>query len=217
LSKLANDQSPTGSARRTALFADTKFTPILWSQLLREALLFLGRDYQLFLGRGKLPTVSAPTTAPAAAPVQAAPPGTPTQLIKKPIYKPTQPSPVRAVLDSFAADGSFSQAVETSVDATHLPEIFKSVENILRPAPPAAAIVRTQTVGLTTRLKNMGNDFVRELIVRYVPASVLEVSNRWTSWWRRERVNKKVDACLPHREVDVLIIDSKFLCYPIYS
>ena len=55
LDQLANDESEAGSAKRVALFADQKYNPSLWSTLVREALLTLGRDYQLLLRRGAPP------------------------------------------------------------------------------------------------------------------------------------------------------------------
>ena len=46
------DDSPTASAKRTALFGDQKYNPNQWSSLTRGALLLLGNDYQLLLRRG---------------------------------------------------------------------------------------------------------------------------------------------------------------------
>jgi nucleoporin NDC1 len=216
---LAQDQSPGGSTRRTALFGDTKYTPNLWSHLVRESLLFLGHDYQLFLGRGQIKSPDATVPIKPAAPVVAPSPGTPTHLIKKPIYKPVKPSPINKVLQSFAADGSFSQAVEAGVDATHIPEIFRSVEDVLRPvaAAPETTVAPKQAIGPIAHLKDRGKNIFGDLIAHYTPAWVLEGSGGWTSWWRRERVNKNVDACLPRREVDVLVVEGALsLLYPIY-
>jgi hypothetical protein len=55
LQQFASDESATGSSKRSALFADQKYNPSLWSTLVREALLALGQDYQLFLRRGAPP------------------------------------------------------------------------------------------------------------------------------------------------------------------
>ena len=55
LAQLANDESKAGVARREALFADQKYNPGLWTTLVREALLTLGKDYQLLLRRGLPP------------------------------------------------------------------------------------------------------------------------------------------------------------------
>jgi len=68
LKDFASDESPAASARRTALFGEQKYSPSLWSTLVRESLLFLGNDYQRLLRRGKaapppgnLQTSSPPT------------------------------------------------------------------------------------------------------------------------------------------------------------
>ena len=53
LAHLSGDQSSGTIAARTSFFADQKYNPSLWSQLCRNALLDLGKDYQLALRRGK--------------------------------------------------------------------------------------------------------------------------------------------------------------------
>lgn len=55
LQQFAIDESPAGADRRKALFADQKHNPSMWSTLVRETLLLLGNDYQLFLRRGAPP------------------------------------------------------------------------------------------------------------------------------------------------------------------
>lgn len=116
--------------------------PSLWSSLVREGLVLLGKDYQVFLGRGKAP---APTPVPAPTPKVATPtPATAphTPLIKKPILRSSQSqpsslssgfSPLTAVLDSFASDSKLSHAVEVTADAgaERIPELFRSVEGFV--------------------------------------------------------------------------------------
>jgi nucleoporin NDC1 len=53
LKQLATEGSPAAGTRRTAMFGDQKYNPTMWSALAREALLLLGKDYQLLLRRGK--------------------------------------------------------------------------------------------------------------------------------------------------------------------
>ena len=55
LQQFARDESNAAAAKRTALFADQKYNPSLWATLVRETLLTLGNDYQLFLRRGAPP------------------------------------------------------------------------------------------------------------------------------------------------------------------
>lgn len=49
------DESPAAAARRMTLFTDQKYNPNMWATLVRETLLTLGSDYQLFLRRGSPP------------------------------------------------------------------------------------------------------------------------------------------------------------------
>lgn len=214
LKDLAISESPSASSRRTALYGDQKYTPSLWSQLLRESLLHLGHSYQLFLRRGK---ASAPAAAAAVVPLN--PPSTiiatPAPLLKKPIYQPTSQSPVRRVLDSFAADGSFSQAVDEGANAVHIPELFRSVEAIVHPVTavvPTAVNSAQKTKGTLDSVKEWGWGVGAGFVGRYAPAWLVEAGGRWREWWGRERVSKVVQACLPMRDVDVLVIDGMVLC-----
>ena len=61
-----------------------------------------------------------------------------TPFIRKPVFKNTPGSPLHSVVESFAADGAVTQALEHSLDSTvaHLPDLFKSTGP---PAPVAAA------------------------------------------------------------------------------
>lgn len=89
----------------------------------------------------KRPTAPPPAPAPAPAPPPSTAPAptTPvTPLIRGPIFKSssTAPnpiasssqtqSPLKSVVDSFAADGTITQAVESGVQGIHLPELFRA-------------------------------------------------------------------------------------------
>ncbi|KIL60341.1 hypothetical protein M378DRAFT_26563 [Amanita muscaria Koide BX008] len=135
--------SPQASAQRSALFADQKYTPSLWSRLVRESLLLLGKDYQLLLHRGNPPATPAPA-ASAASSVQAASSlpfqVTPVKLISQPssAFKPVQGSPMRSVVDSLASDGPLAKAVdlvneEAETVASKVPELFRSVRGAVGP------------------------------------------------------------------------------------
>ena len=52
LQQIASDASGAGLSRRAVIFTDQKYNPTMWSTLVRETLLTLGYDYQLFLRRG---------------------------------------------------------------------------------------------------------------------------------------------------------------------
>ncbi|KAI0055711.1 hypothetical protein BV25DRAFT_1903556, partial [Artomyces pyxidatus] len=205
LREFAQDESANGSARRTALFSDQKYNPSLWSTLVRESLVFLGQDYQLLLRRGK----PAPPPAPAPAPPKAKLPELPTTpLIRKAIFKTASNSPIRSVLDSFAADGAISQAVESSVETTaaHFPELFKAVESPLVKAKAEVEHVKNE-VAPVVNAPMRGVGIVRNAVASYTPRGVISTVRDCRDWWQRERINKVAEVVLPHREIDVQIIE----------
>ncbi|KAI0051541.1 hypothetical protein FA95DRAFT_1485201 [Auriscalpium vulgare] len=213
LREFSADDTAAGSARRTALFGDQKYNPSLWSVLVRESLLFLGKDYQLLLRRGK----AAPP--PAAAPIVPQKPKGPdvpaTPLIRKVIFKTQSNSPIASVLDSFAADGALTQVMQTSVDTTtaHLPELFKAIESPVAKAKAEVAVIKSE-VAPVVNAPARTLSFLKKTWNAYTPRAVSSVIEEVTEWWRRERLNKVVESALPHREVDALIIEvlSRLVC-----
>ncbi|KAF8677924.1 hypothetical protein AX14_004725, partial [Amanita brunnescens Koide BX004] len=64
LRTIASAQNPQSASLRSALFSDQKYSPSLWSHLVRQSLLTLGRDYQTLARRGlPLPTTPAPASS----------------------------------------------------------------------------------------------------------------------------------------------------------
>ncbi|EGN94543.1 hypothetical protein SERLA73DRAFT_188503 [Serpula lacrymans var. lacrymans S7.3] len=218
---LALEDSPMASERRTTLFGDQKYNPSLWSSLAREALLALGRDYQLLLRRGKPVPVVAPSESK---PVTKTPQAPSTPLIRQPIFKASRQSPLTSVLDSFASDSKLAEAVEITAEASksNVPELFRSVMHVPASTPQsqkpsttsATVIAVTQPVsvgnGLIARIKGKG----KEAIIEYCPHKIKQVVGSCIEWWGRERINKVVEACLPHRELDALVVEvlSRMVC-----
>jgi nucleoporin NDC1 len=137
LRDLAMEDSPKASSRRTALFGDQTIVPNLWSCLCRESLLILGNHYQLLLHRGSQPPSS---NAPLPNKLKTTPTpdiGTPTKLLRQSIYKNVKESPGQAALDALGSDGPIAQAFEAGADATHIPELFRSVESKVLTSPAA--------------------------------------------------------------------------------
>jgi nucleoporin NDC1 len=211
LKELAMDQSAAASSRRTALFGDQKYTPNLWSRLLREALILLGQDYQLFLNRGKAPPPAPP---PPPAPAIAAAPPIPsisTPLIKKPIYQSSKQSPIRTVIDSFASDGPLPQAVDAGVDTVHLPELFRSLEAVVLPPLAKEGEAKKGVEGAKGLMSWIveAKDAASGVVGRNAPAWATDVMQRWVEWWTKERVSKVVEGCLPRRSLDVVVVEGK--------
>ncbi|KAA1477952.1 hypothetical protein DENSPDRAFT_867789 [Dentipellis sp. KUC8613] len=213
LDDLAKDDAP----RRAALFADQKHAPALWPTLVREALLVLGRDYQRLLRRG----APAPAPAPALTPKPHTPAVPTTPLLRTPIFKTGAPhaSPVAQVLDALAADGAVPQALER----VRVPEIFRAAEGVVADAVANANGQASSNANAGGNGKQNGNGNAgaegkvdegkgkegngngRGLLARLaVCAGVGVVSD----WWCRERLSKRAEVALPHRDTDALIVEA---------
>ena len=116
-----------------------------------------------------------------------------TPLIKKPIFKSSQPtpsfSPLTAVLDSFASDSNLTHAVEVAADrASEVPELFRSVVGDVvgvrvPPNTPAGTPVKGKAVlgaggslpinfnGLVQQAKQKG----KEIVSGYLPSMPMPV------------------------------------------
>ncbi|KAJ3731095.1 nucleoporin protein Ndc1-Nup [Lentinula guzmanii] len=208
LKDIASDESPAGTARRSELFADQKYSPNQWTQLCRECLLLLGHDYQLFLRRGA-PQPPPPASSPA---LKSEPqlPATPTPLLRKDIFRKEKSSPIRAVLDSFASDGPLAQAVDEGAESIHVPEIIKSVESAVLPQLEKSKDEVIKSVsgatGAVTKFAGIGG-MAESVVERHAPAFVRGTAKDWKDWWREERLSKTVEGCIPFRELDVLTIE----------
>ncbi|KAK7442719.1 hypothetical protein VKT23_015965 [Stygiomarasmius scandens] len=206
LLELATDNSPAASARRSDLFADQKYSPTIWGHLCREILLLLGHDYQLLLRRGA-PAPPPPVVPPAPAPQPTGIPSTPAKLIDKPIFKSSKPSPIRSVIDSFAADGSFPKAVEEGAESVHLPELFKGVESAVLPTLERGKGEVKKSVdgalGAVTRPLRGG---ITGVVHAYAPVPISDMLKGWQEWWNTARVGRSVESTLPFRELDVLAV-----------
>ncbi|KAH9915454.1 nucleoporin protein Ndc1-Nup [Epithele typhae] len=202
LRDLATDPSEAASARRTALFGDQKYTPSLWATLSREALLTLGRDYQLFLRRGQ----PAPPAPAAAAPPKASTPlpAPATPLLRASVFRAPQPSPLRAALDTFASDGALAAAVDETAGAgvAHVPELFRSV--VAAPSSPLPAVAAGAKEAERAVVAAGSAWWAR--VERAVGGDGAE-AGRARRWWARERVHKVAEASLPDRHLDALVAE----------
>ncbi|KAJ3479451.1 hypothetical protein NLI96_g9046 [Meripilus lineatus] len=213
LRQFAIDDSTSGSTRRAALFADQKYNPSMWATFARETLLLLGRDYQLFLRKGKPePAPAKPAPTPKPAPPSAIPA---TPLVRASVLKPQKQSPLRSALDSLASDGAVASAVEATavIGATHIPELFKSVSGGPDKSK-ATAVIPTQPTkkqnsplaAIANAKKSLESAWVE--VGKRTPKVVNDVGAQVRDWWKRERLSKVVESCLPNRKLDALAIDT---------
>ena len=211
LRDFAKTQTPAAEARRTALFGDQKYSPNLWTFLARESLLLLEHDYQLFLRRGQ-PLPPAVDPVPSKTVSQLTPlVATPTPLLRQKIFRSTQESPIQAALNVLGSDGPIAKAVEVGAEATHVPELFRSVEARVFSTPVVEEakknIDNTKTVG--SRLKRELASITATYATRYTPELLKEGCRQMIDWWERERTSKIVQASLPFRELDIVVVEGK--------
>ncbi|EED82559.1 predicted protein [Postia placenta Mad-698-R] len=217
LSQLARGYSPAASARRSALFADQKYNPSMWACLVRDALLTLGKDYQLLLRRGS-PEAPAPAPAPAPPKPELTLPATPLKLLRTSVLKPTPTSPLRAALDTLASDGAISSAADSGV--SQIPELFRSMVHASPSAEKAIESVKRseeRVVGMFEETRTKLQQRMEAAVHGRVPAAALEkmtpafgVVERVRQWWTRDRVNKLVEMSLPNRHLDALAISNSY-------
>lgn len=213
-------------AQRQALFGDQTNVPNVWGAFVREALLLLGKDYQRLLRRGAdyvpEPAQQAAPTKPAEAPI----PGTPTPLLRQSILRSQAPlpSPREAVLDNFASDGPLAKAVEQTAEAAHIPELFRSVRgSIASPLKESAVVIKAKDVvanvesvaspGFLQRVQSGMLKRVEDVFETHAPRQLKEEMQKFSKWWTGDRVSRTVDACLPMRELDVVVMEGRcYLC-----
>lgn len=216
LRNLATDSSPSSSTRRIALFSDQKYNPSLWSTLTRAALLRLGHDYQTFLRRGRPAPLSSPPPVTTPAVTVPNPPSTP--ILRQPIYKPLQQSPLARVLNSLASDSDLSRATEevakevkTAAKEAHVPELFRSVAVSATSAIPTSTVVTSIAHNPPTTLSSFIL-FIRQrcysALVKYAPSCSRDIYGQLNEWLVRERIHKRAEMSLPNRELDALVIES---------
>lgn len=211
LKNIGAEQSQSSATRRAALFNDQKYSPGLWSQFARESLLLLGRDYQLVLRRGKpelpRPAPAAPVVAVLTNPLINA---TPTPLIRASIFQSgKQVSPIRTVIDSLGSDGPLAQALDAGAEAAHIPELFKSVEATVLPAPVKEEVKKSMenATGIVERLSNQATAVLKDSFIRLVPVQIADSVADLGEWWNRERVDKAVLVSLPNGELDAVVTE----------
>lgn len=139
-------------------------------------------------------------------------PATPAQLIRGPVLKASPSSPLRNALDTIASDGALPAAVASTAEAAHLPELFRSVLHTDAAAQTAVATLRKKeevVKGLVQRTRTRWRDALAALVEDGLPKGMLEATMEVREWWTRERVHKRVEASLPNRQLDVLVIDGK--------
>lgn len=211
LRDLAKDNSTSASARRIKIFGDQKTALNLWSFLSHESLLVLDGDFQTFLRRGKpLPAIinAVPVKpTPAVSPTIAMP----APLLRQRVFKISSGSPGQAAMDALASDGPISKVIDIGADATHVPEIFRSVEHrVVSPITEETKKTVNHVTSLGDRWKAKLSSFAKKVESRYLPAPAKHVCEEFSYWMTSIREYKLVLASLPFWEMDVAIIEGMY-------
>ncbi|KAG6888247.1 hypothetical protein C0992_009203 [Termitomyces sp. T32_za158] len=211
IQRFSSAESETASSLRSSLFNDQKYNPNLWSHLVRESLLCLGKDYQHFLRRGKPAALpfKPPTPAAPATPSRPSVITNQTPLIRTSIFKASKASPIETVAGSLRSDGQLAQALDVGTAATHIPELFKSVEAVVLPAPKKEEVKKNveKVEGIVDRHVKQAKEELRKVVVSNMPLRVNELGMQVNTWWNKERLEKTAQSCLPNMELDVVIVD----------
>lgn len=145
LALASSDEAGAAKARAEAFDVDGA----VWARLVREALVLIGREYQLLLARGAPPAPPAAAPAPSArpassssSPAAAGASITPSPLLKQNVFaKQGPPSPAARVGAALASGG----AVDELVAPIAVPEVKIPDWRSYVPVPALPAWVRTAT------------------------------------------------------------------------
>lgn len=209
LRDLAMEDSPKASNLRTTLFGDQQIVPNLWSCLCRESLVVLGNHYQLLLHRGSEPPPPAAPLPDKTKTAFSPDIGTPAKLLRQSIYKSATESPTQAALDALASDGPIAQAVEAGAGATHIPELFRSVEKKVLASPAVGEAKKNveHVKGYGSKLTEDVTSTLTSFAAFHIPAPLRDRTVHVFEWWKGERLSRKVEASLAFRELDVIVVD----------
>jgi nucleoporin NDC1 len=118
-------------------------------------------------------------------------------------------------LNALGADGPIAKAVDVGAEATHVPELFRSVEARVLSSPVAQEAKKnvdsTKTMG--RKLKEELTSITTMYATRYTPELLKGGYRHMIDWWERERTSKVVQASLPFWELDVVVVESNSSYY----
>lgn len=174
----------------------------------------LGKDYQLFLrgGNPEPPPLAATAVPPPTKPAPAdSIHANPVPLLRRRIFKSSGEDALDANLDVLASDGPISRAVDASVNAVELPEIFRSAEvKVMSQGTKEVRKGEESAKGVMVATKLRLYELGSRVYKRYVPPVAAEYLKQCVRWGKEDRMNKVAEKCLPSRELDVVIVGGKF-------
>jgi nucleoporin NDC1 len=137
-------------------------------------------------------------------------------------------------LDTLSSDGPVAKIVEDAAgkaqkaaEYVSLPDLFKSVSAKVEEATPQSVVKAEQTVvaaaanpgGLVQRIVGNVVGAIKNSYDRNAPPQLKDEVDGFVVWWTGERVSRLVDASLPMRELDVVVIEGTLspLCTPSFN
>ena len=112
-------------------------------------------------------------------------------------------------MNALGADGPIAKVVDAGAETTHAPELFRSVEARALSSPVAAEVKKNvdNAKSMGSKLKGGLTSFTTTYATRYTPELLKEGYKHILDWWERERTSRVVQASLPFRELDVVVIE----------
>lgn len=195
-------ESSTAKKKRTAIFENQQYSPTLIKHIIREGLLWLGKDYRFFVSKGNPPP---PKPASSSTPTPPVPPNTPLrapvlkqEILKRQVFASTpKKSPLKNVVDNFASDGDFVKVLDEGakhlpqvhlpelgeLGLSDLPEVFRS-----RTATPTKAVAASPAEQATLSRKS---ESIKQML-SLTPLKNFPAFRSIQRWYTRERQDKLV-------------------------
>jgi nucleoporin NDC1 len=122
------------------------------------------------------------------------------------------------VLEGLGSDGVLAQALDEGAEKvnenviTTIPELFRSVLHPLEMEKTEIQEAVSNKVKVAASFLMPPSIIHNALHVVYdqcAPLQAKELVVRLQKWWIQERLSRRVEACLPNRELDVAIVDGR--------
>jgi nucleoporin NDC1 len=147
--------------------------------------------------------------------------GKPVELIKKPTIFQSgagKQSPLRKVVEGLGSDGVLAQALDEGAEkvnvnvGTVIPELFRSVMQTPekeKTEAKGAVENKGKKAASILRLPSTLDGVVHATYEKWAPPQARELIVSLRKWWTQERLSRRVEACLPNRELDVVVVDGR--------
>jgi len=142
----------------------------------------------------------------------------PVEVIKKPTIFQSgagKQSPIRRMVEGLSSDGMLAQALDEGAEKVNenvgaaIPELFRSVLPTPEKEKTVKSIVESKNNAAANILKlpSAVDDALHTAYKKWAPPQARELAVSLRKWWTQERLHRRVEACLPNRELDVVVVE----------